>query len=69
MSNFLRGMGSVLNFFPRTDYMALVPKKGEIHRRATERFSSDFNLAFKKQAEFVDGRAYLKNVKKGIPAQ
>ncbi|NLQ16184.1 hypothetical protein HGG82_00925 [Marinomonas sp. M1K-6] len=69
MSNFLRGIGSVFNLFPQTDYMAMVPKKGEIHRRATERFSSDFNLAFNQQAELVDGRAYLKKVKKGISAQ
>ena len=65
MSNFLKGIGSIFNLFPRTDYMAMVPEKGEIHRRATQRFSSDFNKAFNQQAELVDGRSYLKKSKKG----
>jgi hypothetical protein len=34
MSNFLKGMGSVFNLFPETDYMAMVPDEGEMLQRA-----------------------------------
>ncbi|TPE45763.1 hypothetical protein FJM67_16220 [Maribrevibacterium harenarium] len=69
MTNFLRGIASIFNLFPQTDYMAIVPKKGEIHRRATQRFSRDFNKAFNQQVELADGRTYLKKYRKGVSAQ
>lgn len=34
MSNFLRGIGSIFNLFPETDYMAMVPDEGEMLQRA-----------------------------------
>lgn len=69
MSNFLRGMGSVFNLFPETDYMAMVPKEGELLELSARDVRECFGLAFEQQAQLVDGGAYLKKSQRGREKQ
>lgn len=48
MTNFLRGMGSIFNLFPETDYMAMVPREGEMLRQAEVKVARYRSNAYKK---------------------
>jgi len=46
MTNFLRGMGSILDLFPQTDYMAMVPKEGELFEQSAKDVGRTLNDAY-----------------------
>jgi hypothetical protein len=48
MSNFLKGMGSVFNLFPETDYMAMVPDEGEMLQRARADVARSMKSAYRR---------------------
>lgn len=51
MSNFLRGMGSVFNLFPETDYMAMVPKEDELLELSARDVRVTMNEAYESLAK------------------
>lgn len=46
MNNFLRGMASVFNLFPQTDYMAMVPEEGELFEQSAKDVGRSLNDAY-----------------------
>ncbi|RBP79089.1 hypothetical protein EBI01_20245 [Marinomonas rhizomae] len=51
MSNFLKGMGSIFNLFPETDYMAMVPKEGELLELSARDVRVTMNEAYESLAQ------------------
>ena len=48
MRNFLKGVGSIFNLFPQTDYMAMVPDEGEMMSQSPRALAHSMSDAYQK---------------------
>ncbi|NLQ17046.1 hypothetical protein HGG82_05335 [Marinomonas sp. M1K-6] len=64
MSNFLRGMARVFNLFPATDYMAMVPKEGEMLEKSARDVSRSMTKAYNDLSQQYGYAPYQKS--KGV---
>lgn len=48
MRNFLKGMGSIFNLFPQTDYMSMVPDEGEMVSQSQRALARSMTVAYQR---------------------
>ena len=63
MKNLLKGFFSVFNLFPKTDYMSMVPKEGELLDKAANDVNESFNQVYNELAKEYGYQEKIKSPK------